>query len=149
VGEEAELPLLAARLDKLFRTSRPGSKRWTNDEVATELKRANPGVKVTGAYLSALRSGKRTRPSPELQLALARFFGVAPAYFFDAGYAERVDAQLELLDDLSQAGVRSIAARAVGLSPESLAAVTAVLDQVRELQGLPPVQDEKRPSESD
>jgi len=36
---------------------------------------------------------------------------------------------------------RSIAARAVGLPAESLEAVHAVLDQIRKLPGLPPVED--------
>lgn len=134
-------PALAERLDKLFRTSRPDGRRWTNDEVAAELKKAAPGLKVTGAYLSALRTGKRTRPSTELQVALAKFFGVSPAYFVDPEHTDRVDDQLKLLNSLHHAGVRSIAARAVGLPSESIEAVTAVLDQIRKLQGLPPVED--------
>lgn len=141
MADTTEKPMLAERLDKLFRTSRPGGRRWTNDEVATELKKAEPGLKVTGAYLSALRTGKRTRPSTELQVALAKFFGVPPAYFVDPEYANRVDEQLKLLDSLHHAGVRSIAARAVGLPSASIEAVTAVLDQIRELQGLPPIED--------
>ncbi|RJQ71631.1 XRE family transcriptional regulator [Pseudonocardiaceae bacterium YIM PH 21723] len=131
--------VLARRLDDLFRKSRPGGHRWTNDEVAAELKRANPDLKVSGAYLSALRTGKRVRPSPELQVALATFFGVAPSYFFDPDSADRVGRQLDALDQLSQAGVRAVALRAVGLPEQSLAAVTAVLDQIRKQEGLPPV----------
>lgn len=133
-------PALAERLDGLFRTSRPRGRRWTNDEVATEIKKANPDLKVSGAYLSALRTGKRANPSRELQVALAKFFGVAPAYFFDPDYADQASRQLALLDELHRAGVQSIALRAVGLPTESLDAVTAMLDQIRKLQGLPPVE---------
>jgi hypothetical protein len=46
-----------------------------------------------------------------------------------------------MLDELHQAGVRSIALRAVGLPPESLAPVRAVLDEIRKLQGLPEKDD--------
>lgn len=49
--------VLATRLDALFRTSRPGNRRWTNDEVTEAIKKTNPGLKVSGAYLSALRNG--------------------------------------------------------------------------------------------
>lgn len=133
--------LHASRLDALFRRSRPGGRKWTNDEVAAEIKQANPDIKVSGAYLSALRTGKRTRPSPELLSALAKFFGVSPAYFFDSDHAESVNEQLEMLDELRQAGVRSIALRAAGLPEESLQPIRAVLDEVRKLQGLPPVEE--------
>jgi transcriptional regulator with XRE-family HTH domain len=135
--------VLATRLDALFRTSRPGNRRWTNDEVTEAIKKANPGLKVSGAYLSALRNGKRVRPSPELQVALAKFFGVSPAYFFDADYANQVDTQLAGLDKLREAGVRGIALRAVGLPQDSLDTIAAVLDQIRKQQGLPPIQDDE------
>ncbi|GAA1909684.1 helix-turn-helix domain-containing protein [Streptantibioticus ferralitis] len=136
-----EHPSLAASLDGLFRGSRPAGRRWTNDEVAAEIKKKYPRIRVSGAYLSALRTGKRTHPSQELQTAIAEFFGVSPAYFVDPDHAQRVSAQLAALEELTQAGVRAVALRAVGLQPESLEAITAVLDQVRKLQGLPPVEE--------
>lgn len=133
--------LHASRLDALFRRSRPEGRKWTNDEVAAEIKRTNPGIKVSGAYLSALRNGKRSHPSAELLAALAKFFGVSPAYFFSPDHAEQVTQQLEMLDEMRQAGVRAIALRAVGLPEESLEPIRAVLDEVRKLQGLPPVEE--------
>jgi thiamine monophosphate synthase len=72
---------------------------------------------------------------------LAKFFGVSPAYFFDPDRAERVSQQLTALDQMSQAGVRAVALRAVGLPAESLGAMAAVLDQMRKAQGLPPVEE--------
>ncbi len=133
--------MLAERLDSLFRSSRPRGRSWTNEEVATELKAHNPGLRVGGAYLSALRTGKRERPSYDLLEALAKFFGVAVAYFFDRDHADQTTQQLAMLDELHAAGVRSIALRAVGLPPESLDAVRAVLDQIRKLQGLADIED--------
>ncbi|WP_438486764.1 helix-turn-helix domain-containing protein [Streptomyces sp. S186] len=133
--------VLAERLNHLFRTSRPQGRHWTNREVAEEVKRINPGLKVSSAYLSALRTGKRSNPSTDLLSALAKFFGVSPAYFVDPDHADRVDSQLTALNELGQAGVRGVALRVVGLPPESLAAITAVIDQVRKLQGLPPVEE--------
>ncbi|MEU1627614.1 hypothetical protein ABZ746_20240 [Streptomyces sp. NPDC020096] len=40
----------------------------------------------------------------------------------------------------TQAGVRAVAPRAVGLRPESPEAIAAVLDQARTPRGLPPVE---------
>lgn len=134
---------LANRLNQLFRVSRPGGRPWTNDEVAAEIKKSNPLVRVSGAYLSALRNGKRRQPSRDLLVELAKLFGVGPAYFFDSGQADRISQQLAALDELRQAGVRGVALRAVGLPTESLDVVTAVLDQMRRLQGLPPVEEKQ------
>lgn len=134
--------LLAHRLDDLFRLSRPAGRQWTNNEVASEIRKANPDIKVGGAYLSALRGGTRKNPSPALLAGLAKFFGVSPAYFFDSDQADRVSQQLAALDEIRRAGVKSIALRAIGLPAESLDAMAAVLDQMRKLQGLPPVREE-------
>jgi transcriptional regulator with XRE-family HTH domain len=142
MATQDDRPALAIRLDKLFHTSRPQGKRWTNDEVATAIKQENPSLRVSGAYLSAIRTGKRGNPSPELLSALATFFGVSAAYFYDPDYENDVARQLAMLDELHQAGVRSIALRAVGLSQESIEVATAVLDQIRKLQSLPPVTDD-------
>jgi transcriptional regulator with XRE-family HTH domain len=132
---------LAERLDELFTLSRPQGRQWTNSEVAAEIRKLDPDIKVSGAYLSALRGGSRRNPSRALLVALAGFFGVSPAYFFDSAHADRVSQQLAALDEIRQAGVRSIALRAIGLPAESLDAMAAVLDQMRKLQGLPPVRD--------
>lgn len=137
-GDAADL---ATRLDHLVRSSRRNGRRWTNDEIAAQLKERHPSLRVSGAYLSAIRTGKRLRPSPELLAALAEFFGISAAYFHDPEYAERVDAQLGLLNEFRDRGVRSIALRAAGLPVESLETISAVLDQIRKQQGLPPVEE--------
>ncbi|WP_055563546.1 helix-turn-helix transcriptional regulator [Streptomyces atriruber] len=133
--------ILAERLNSLFRKSRPEGRQWTNDEVAAKIRETRPGVRVSGAYLSALRTGKRTSPSSELLTALANFFGVSAAYFFDSQYSDRVDTQLAVLEQLQQTEVKGIAMRAAGLSADSLQTVKAVLDEIRRLQGLPAVED--------
>nr|WP_034273669.1 helix-turn-helix domain-containing protein [Haloechinothrix halophila] len=135
---------LAARLDRLFRVSRPQGKQWSNAKVAEGIKQLDPDLRVSGAYLSMLRTGKRTSPSTDLLVALARFFGVSTSYFFDDddGHGERVRRQLEQLDTLRKHGVVGIAQRAVGLQQDNIEFITAVLDQVRRQQGLPPIDDE-------
>ncbi|MET8879625.1 helix-turn-helix domain-containing protein [Streptomyces rubiginosohelvolus] len=136
-----ERPVLAVRLDDIFKSVRPKGKTWTNAEVAAELKQINPALKVGGVYLSQLRTGARSNPSPDLLAALSRFFGVSVAYFFDDKVAESVLSEAAAIEALRQAGVRSVAMRAAGMEKESLQAVMAVMDQYRKMQGLPPVTD--------
>ncbi|MEV0993004.1 helix-turn-helix domain-containing protein [Streptomyces sp. NPDC049949] len=148
MSEADDRPVLAVRLDDLFKTVRPKGKRWTNAEVAEELKRVNPEIKAGGVYLSQLRTGKRSNPSPDLLAALARFFGVSVAYFFDDEVAESVLGEMAAIEALRQAGVRSVAMRAAGMKKEHLLAITAIMDQYRQMQGLPPVTDPAEPPES-
>jgi transcriptional regulator with XRE-family HTH domain len=126
---------LAEKLDRLFDTIRPEGpkgRRYTNEEVATAVKRAEPGIRVGGAYLSALRKGTKKNPSTELLTALARFFGVPASYFLDEHTAARTDAEIELAKVAHNLGVRRLALRALELSPEGLAAVTRIVESVLE-----------------
>ncbi|WP_043266600.1 helix-turn-helix domain-containing protein [Streptomyces sp. CT34] len=132
-------PSLAERIDALFRSGRPDGRPWTNDEVAAQIKTHHPKVKVSGAYLSALRTGKRSRPSIELLTGLAEFFGVPVSRLTDTQAPTTLEHEIAALPQLNQAGMRSIMLRAVGVNDDGLKAVAAVLDHVRQLQGLPPV----------
>ncbi|MEV6604411.1 helix-turn-helix transcriptional regulator [Kutzneria sp. NPDC051319] len=131
---DSEQSLLADRLNRLFEDVRPGGRtgrRWTNEEVANAVKTAVPTVRVSGAYLSALRTGAKRRPSTELLAALARFFRVSVDYFVTG--ETRPDAETELARVAENLGVRHLALRALELSPEGLAAVTKIIEQVIEL----------------
>lgn len=136
-------PRLAGRLDALFTSSRPQGRQWTNAEVAAELKRASPQLKVGAVYLSQLRNGKRVNPSPELLAALARFFGVSVAYFFDDEVSDSVQTELAALHAMRNAGVRAVAMRAAGMRADNLQAITAIMDQYRQMQGLPAIPEEQ------
>lgn len=136
-------PRLAGRLDALFTSSRPQGRQWTNAEVAAELKRASPQLKVGAVYLSQLRNGKRVNPSPELLAALARFFGVSVAYFFDDEVSDSVQTELAALQAMRNAGVRAVAMRAAGMRADNLQAITAIMDQYRQMQGLPAIPEEQ------
>jgi transcriptional regulator with XRE-family HTH domain len=123
---------LAQRLDGLFDAVRPegrAGRRYTNAEVADAVKEVNPSIRVSDAYLSALRKGSKRNPSTELLAALAGFFGVPPSYFLDDATAAHTDAEMELLRVAANIGVRRLAFRALDLSPEDLAAVTRIVEQ--------------------
>jgi transcriptional regulator with XRE-family HTH domain len=129
-------PSLADKLDRLFQAVRPaGRGEYSYQEVADAI-RAEGGPTISATYLWQLRKGLRDNPTRNHLAALARFFGVSPAYFFDDDAAEVVDAQLSLLAAMRDASVRSVALRAAGLSVESLTAVQVVIDHARRLEGL-------------
>lgn len=128
---------LATKLDHLFSSVRPADgDEYTFDEVAEAI-RAQGGPTISSTYLWQLRKGLRDNPTKRHLEALATFFGIPAAYFFDEAEAERIDAELALLSALRDAPVRHIALRARGLSPKSLEAISDMVDRVRELEGLP------------
>lgn len=128
---------LAAKLGRLFETMRPPGapeREYTHDEVARGVSAAG-GPTISATYVWMLRTGRRDNPTKHHLEALAQFFGVSPAYFFDEEQGPRIEEQLAAAAAMRDAGVRSVAMRASGLSPRSLAAVMGMLERVHELEG--------------
>jgi transcriptional regulator with XRE-family HTH domain len=137
VSTDAVTRTFAERLDHLFRTVRsPAGTQYRYEQVATTIAESQ-GVSISSSYLWYLRTGQRDNPTFRHLNALAKFFGVPPAYFFDDGVARQVEAELALVAAMRDVGVRRVAMRAEGLSAESLEAVTSMIDRVRQLEGLP------------
>jgi transcriptional regulator with XRE-family HTH domain len=128
---------LAQKLDSLFRTVHPAARgEYSFEEVARAIQ-ARGGPTISATYLWQLRKGLRDNPTKKHLEALADFFGVSPAYFFDDEVTARIDAELALLATLRDASVRQLALRAAGLSPESLRTIAEMIERVRQLEGLP------------
>ncbi|MFJ9694032.1 XRE family transcriptional regulator [Kitasatospora sp. NPDC101183] len=126
---------LAERLDRLFRTVHPaGRDEYTYEEVATAIRES--GTTISHTYVWQLRKGVRDNPTMRHLEGLAKFFGVPASYFLDEDVTA-IDAQLQLLAALRDAPVRTIALRASGLSPSGLAAIQAMVEHARTLEGLP------------
>jgi len=125
----------ADKLDHLFATVHPRGRRpYSMDEVAAGI--AEQGSEpVSASYLWMLRKGQRDNPTIKTVEAIARFFGVPPAYFFDDELTGKVDEQLELLAKMRDAGLESLGLRAGELSPESRAAVARIIDVASEALG--------------
>ncbi|KUH39620.1 MULTISPECIES: helix-turn-helix domain-containing protein [Streptomyces] len=128
-------PTFADRLNRLFEVvAPPGRGPYSTDEVARAITAS--GVSISSSYIWLLRNGQRNNPTLRHISALAKFFGVPPAYFFDDQVTEAVDAELELLVSLRDAGVQRIALRAAGLSSESLHSISDIIERIRDLEGL-------------
>jgi transcriptional regulator with XRE-family HTH domain len=136
---EARGTSLADKLNRLFATVHPpGRGPYSNREVETAIRAA--GGSISEQYLWLLRNGRKDNPTIKHIEALARFFDVPVAYFFDDSVAERYDAELRLLAALRDAQVRRIALRAMSVTPEALSSVAEILEQLpkRRAAGSPP-----------
>lgn len=127
---------LAEKVDHLFTTVRSARGEYTYEQVATQIRDAG-GPTISAAYVWMLRNGKRDNPTMKHLEALAAFFGVPAAYFFDDDVSAAVNEQLSLVAAMRDAGVRKVALRASGLSPESLGTIADMIERVRALEGLP------------
>lgn len=125
----------AARLNRLFDTVYPpGRGPHTSAEVIAALKAE--GITMSAPYLSQLRSGNRTNPSATTMAALANFFRIKPAYFTDDEYYEKLDKELSWLATMRDEGVRRIAVRAAGLSPEAQQDIVQRVEELRRKEQL-------------
>ena len=125
----------AARLNRLFDTVYPpGRGPHTSAEVIAALR--SEGITMSAPYLSQLRSGNRTNPSSQTMTALANFFRIKPAYFTDDEYFNKLDRELTWLTYMRDEGVRRVAARTVGLSPEAQHDLVLKADELRRREHL-------------
>lgn len=126
---------LSDKIDHLFQVVRPAKGEYTHEQVAKAIEERG-GPTISASYLWQLRKGLRDNPTKKHLEALADFFGVPPAYFFDETAAERIDAELDLLASMREADVRNVALRASGLSTQTLRAITDMIERARQLEGL-------------
>jgi len=130
---------LAAKLNKLFEVMRKPEDPPLSNPAAAQAITEKTGVPISAAYLWQLRNGLKTNPTVQHLRAIASFFGVPSAYLIEPESSSTIDAQLRLLQVLRDNGVRDLALRASGLSPESISSLAAMIDEVRKLQDLPPI----------
>jgi transcriptional regulator with XRE-family HTH domain len=128
---------LAQRLDHLFDTvRRADGQEYTNEHVANAV--SAKGVTISQSYIWQLRKQKKDNPTLKHLQALADFFGVPPAYFFDDAVAGQIDAQIEALraerENSGAPEVRMMAMRAGELSPDRRRQVMELLDVVYKLE---------------
>lgn len=137
--ETAQPSELSIKLNKLFETMRKPSQPPLSNAAAAEAITRQTGVSISSAYLWQLRQGMKTNPTVAHLRAIAEFFGVTPSYLIDPGIDPKIDEQLNLLAALRDAGVRDLAMRASGLTPQAISSLRAMVDHARQLEQLPPV----------
>jgi transcriptional regulator with XRE-family HTH domain len=123
---------LAEKLDALFR--RNGG---VSLEDAARAIRAGGGPTISASYLWLLRTGRKDNPTLRHVEALARYFGVPPAYFFDGlddAEAEGIEADLEARTALRDPETRALATRAARLSEASRRALSRLAEHLEEVE---------------
>jgi transcriptional regulator with XRE-family HTH domain len=128
----------AERLDLLFRTVHPKDRSpYTPADVAEAINAEAGERVVSGTYLWLLRTGRRDNPTMKHLVAISRFFGVPPTYFFPDDAAQQGTMPAELVAALSDDSLRELTLRAAGLSDRSLKAITDMINSARAVEGLP------------
>ncbi|WP_418002240.1 helix-turn-helix domain-containing protein [Mycobacterium sp. PDNC021] len=128
--------LFAERLNNLFDAIHPPARGpYRNSEVTQAL--ARRGHDLSDPYLSQLRRGIRTRPSPQTVQQLAEFFGVRTEYLNgrDSGYTRALDDELDWLRLARDESVREVTTVLLTLPPnvrETLLESTASLANLGE-----------------
>lgn len=127
------MPSLAEKIDKLFKSITPGGREYTYEEVARGCSELSGGT-FSKTYIWQLRTGQRDNPTKRHLEALASYFHVPVAYFFDEDAAERIDTQIALASAMRNAEVRDIALRAMSMDDAGRASLLRIIAEVSGLQ---------------
>jgi transcriptional regulator with XRE-family HTH domain len=129
----AETPpqTLADKVEWLVSHAHPvGRGPYSNAEITALIEKAT-GEQFSHTTIWKLRNGQAANPQMRLIEALARTFGVPPAFFFDdfdTRQARLLREQVELLALIRDTGITSAQLRTLlGLSPAALQAVTDLI----------------------
>ncbi|PVB10615.1 XRE family transcriptional regulator [Mycobacteroides abscessus] len=145
VAEDMRAESLAAKLTKLYEVMSPAGELPSDATVADGIFEKT-GVQMSGPYLCLLRTGKRTNPTVQNVQAIAEYFGVPASYLIDAGADAAIESELRLVKAMRDNGIRDIATRLSGLTPESIGNLAGIVDRLRELENLPPIGPTDEPS---
>jgi transcriptional regulator with XRE-family HTH domain len=139
-GDEAPRTL-GEKVNWLIEKAQPaGRGPLSNQDVSFLVARAT-GEEISPTTILKLRKGQSTNPQMRVIGALARTFGVPPAFFFDE-YDETalglVQDQVEMLTLVRSAGITSGQLRAVlGMSDEGRQVVTELIERTaRDVAGI-------------
>jgi transcriptional regulator with XRE-family HTH domain len=127
--ESGDARTLADKLGHLFRSVQPLGREYSNEEVARGCTRVGLGT-FSKTYVWQLRTGQRDNPTKRHLEALAAFFGVPPAYFFDDRIAAQLDPQLAFLTAMRDTDVHELAVRLMRLDDIPRKTVMRVLDDI-------------------
>jgi transcriptional regulator with XRE-family HTH domain len=122
---------LADKVNWLIDRAHPaGRGPFSNNEIAALIKDAT-GEEISYTTVWKLRNGQAQNPQKRLIEALAKTFGVPPAFFFD-DYDEQagmLKEQVELLALVRDARISSAQLRAIlELSPEARQAIVSLVE---------------------
>ena len=133
------LRTLADKVNWLIERAHPaGRGPYSNAEVSALIEKVT-GEQFSHTTIWKLRNGQAANPQMRLVQALARTFGVPPAFFFDDYDDEKAGLlldQVELLTLIRDSGVTSTQLRALAaLTPEARQAVADLIEHTARREG--------------
>jgi transcriptional regulator with XRE-family HTH domain len=134
---------LADRLEKLITALYPDERKRPGYARLATMIRESTGGRISATYLWELTTGRKRNVTLAQLGVLADFFGVPLEYFINDEVSRRVNAQLGLAVALRDTKVRNLALRAEGLSPGSLDALLAIVNEARRVENLDQVREEE------
>lgn len=139
-GTTPKQPLLtlADKVNWLIDQARPARRGpYSNAEVAALIQKVT-GEEFSHTTVWKLRNGQAANPQMRLISALARTFGIPPAFFFDdydTSQAEQLREHVELLALMRDSGVTSAQLRALAaLPPAARQAVTDLIEHTTQTE---------------
>ncbi|WP_413115932.1 helix-turn-helix domain-containing protein [Streptomyces sp. CY1] len=131
---------LADKINKLFQAITDDGREHSNEYVAQAISKT--GITISQSYIWQLRKGKKDNPTMRHLQALANFFGVPVAYFFDDTVAGEVDGKLAQMaaeqasvnEAFENGDIKLMAMRAGELSDKGRKQVMDLLDVVYRLE---------------
>lgn len=125
---------LADRIQFLRKLTAPKGEEQPSFEKMARLIEDQTGVKMSGAHIFNMATGKQPDPKISHVHALAQFFRVPVGYLVgDGGDYRRLDAELELLEALKRGGITQISLEGDPEAVADLSTVRAVLRQLDKL----------------
>ena len=107
----------AQKLQRLLAVMHPPGRPPMSDRALAARIREQGGS-ISPAYLSELKAGKKANPGLEHLLQIATAFGVSAGYFTDPEVAERIDRDLDKLEERHRTDdLQELAARTASLQP--------------------------------
>ncbi|WP_284741865.1 helix-turn-helix domain-containing protein [Amycolatopsis sp. RTGN1] len=133
----------ADKLNFLFDTVKPKNdddrkhrrkSQHSNDEVAKAVA-AYTGEPCSHNYIGKLRSGASAEPKMAVVEAIADFFEMPPAYFFDDARSQAMMEQMELATILADSDARALVLRELQeLDPADVPVITETMRALRRVR---------------
>jgi transcriptional regulator with XRE-family HTH domain len=143
---------LSDKINWLIERAHPaGRGPFSNNEVSFLIHTAT-GQQVSGTTIWKLRNGQAQNPQMRLIEALAKTFGVPPAFFFDDYDEEKLGLlkeQVELLALIRDANITSVELRAIlGLDRQGRQVVAKLIERTARAEGQQAGHDHGKPTDT-
>lgn len=128
-GGAARPRSFAEKLQRLLAVMHPAGQPAMSDRALAQRIRERGG-QISPAYLSELKAGKKTNPGLEHLLQIADAFGISAGYFTDPEVAERIDRDLDKLEQRHRDDrLQELAARTASLDSGDRQALAELVER--------------------